>query len=160
MSLKSKTIFPAGLPNMPVGKHACMMSMLVGRTRKYQSWNLLIPSGRRWMSRFGRKGLPLSYVFGQSFDHLMASTFGYCFAIWWSLLVTASLEPHDGTFFNLVLRLELVIGIPLGHRRDVFDWNINWPYVDWNLLSKFPFRHVLIFLCITFFRRHSLGYAC
>ena len=24
------------------------------------------------------------------------------------------------------------------------------------LLSKFPFRHVLIFLCITFFRRHSL----
>ena len=24
------------------------------------------------------------------------------------------------------------------------------------LLSKFLFRHVLIFLCITFFRRHSL----
>ena len=24
------------------------------------------------------------------------------------------------------------------------------------LLLKFPFRHVLIFLCITFFRRHSL----
>ena len=40
MSLKSKTIFPAGLPNVPVGKHACMISMLVGRTRKYQSWNL------------------------------------------------------------------------------------------------------------------------
>ena len=24
------------------------------------------------------------------------------------------------------------------------------------LLLKFPFRHVLIFLCMTFFRRHSL----
>ena len=47
------------------------------------------------------------------------------------------------------------MGIPLGHRRDVFDRNINWPYVDWNLLSKFPFRHVLVSLCITF-RRHSL----
>jgi len=100
MSLKSKTIFPAGLPNVPVGKHACMRSMLVGRTRKYQSWNLLIPSGRRWMSRFGRKGLPLSYVFGQSFDHLMASTFGYCFAVWWSLLVTASSQARDGTFLT------------------------------------------------------------
>ena len=59
-------------------------------------------------------------------------------------------------FFNLVLRLKLVMGISLGHRWDVFDRNINWPYVDWNLLSKFPFRHVLVFLCITFFRRHSL----
>ena len=105
MSLKSKTIFPAGLPNVPVGKHACMRSMLVGRTRKYQSWNLLIPSGRRWMSRFGRKGLPLSYIFGQSFDHLMASTFGYCFAIWWSLLVTASSEPRDGTCLTWFLGL-------------------------------------------------------
>ena len=116
MSLKSKTIFLVGLPNVPVGKHACMRSMLVGRTRKYQSWNLLIPSGRRWMSWFGRKGLPLSYVFGQSFDHLMASTFGYFFAIWWTLLVTASSEACVGTFFNLVLRLELVTGIPLVHR--------------------------------------------
>ena len=98
MSLKSKTIFPARLPNVPVGKHACIISMLVGRTRKYQSWNLLIPSGRRWMSWFGRKGLPLSYVFGQSFDHLMASTFGYYFAIWWSLLVMASSEARVGTF--------------------------------------------------------------
>ena len=120
MSSKSKTIFSAGLPNVPVEKHACMRSMLVGRTRKYQSWGLLIPSGRRWMSRFGMKGLPLSYVFGQSFDHLMASTFGYCFAIWWSLLVTASSKPRDGTFFNLVLRLELVMRKPLGHRWDVF----------------------------------------
>ena len=116
MSLKSKTIFPAGLPNVPVGKHACMRSMLVGITRKYQSWNLLILSGRCWMSRFGRNDLPLSYVFGQSFDHLMASAFGYFFAVWWTLLVTASLEAHVGTFFNLVLRLELVMGIPLVHR--------------------------------------------
>ena len=57
MSLKSKIIFPTRLLNVPVGKHACMRSMLVRRTCKYQSWNLLIPSGRRWMSRFGRKGL-------------------------------------------------------------------------------------------------------
>ena len=116
MSLKSKTIFPAGLLNVPVGKHACTRSMLVRRTHKYQSWNLLIPSGRRWMSQFGRKGLPLSYVFGQSFDHLMASTFEYFFAVWWTLLVTASSEARVGTFFNLVLRLELVMGIPLVHR--------------------------------------------
>ena len=59
-------------------------------------------------------------------------------------------------FFNLVLRLELVMGIPLVHRRDIFHRNINWPYGDWMLLLKFPFGHVLIFLCITFFRRHSL----
>jgi hypothetical protein len=39
---------------------------------------------------FGRKDLPLSYVFGQSFDHLMTSIFGYFFAVWWSLLVMAS----------------------------------------------------------------------
>jgi hypothetical protein len=42
------------------------------------------------MSQFGRKGLPLSYVFGQSFDHLMASTFGYFFVGLWSLIVMAS----------------------------------------------------------------------
>ena len=35
MSLKSKIIFPAGLPNVPVGKHACTRSMLVRRTCKY-----------------------------------------------------------------------------------------------------------------------------
>ena len=73
--IEVKDNLPVELSNMSVGKHACTSSMLVGRTRKYQSWNLLIPSGRRWMSRFGRKDLPLSYVFGQSFDHLMASTF-------------------------------------------------------------------------------------
>ena len=115
MSLKSKIIFSARLPNVPVEKHAYTRSMLVRRTRKYQSWNLLIPSGRRLMSRFGRKGLPLSYIFGRSFDHLMASTFGNFFAVWWTLLVTASLEARVGTFFNLVLRLELVMGIPLVH---------------------------------------------
>ena len=86
----------------------------------------------------------------------MASTFGNFFAVWWTLLVTASSEAHVGTFFNLVLRLELVMGIPLVHQRDVFHQNINWSYGDWMLLSKFPFRHVLIFLCITFFRRRSL----
>ena len=115
MSLKSKTIFSAGLPNVPVGKHACTRSMLVRRTCKYQSWNLLIPSGSRWMSQFGRTGLPLSYVFGQYFDHLMASTFGYCFAVWWSLLGRPPQKPVLG-LFNLVLRLELVMGIPLVHR--------------------------------------------
>ena len=50
----------------------------------------------------------------------------------------------------------MVMGIPLVHRQDVFHRNINWPYGDWMFLSKFTFRHVLIFLCITFFRRHSL----
>ena len=108
------------------------------------------------MSRFGRKGLPLSYIFGQSFDHLMASIFGYFFIVWWTLLVMVFSEARVGTFFNLVLRFVLVIGIPLVHRRDVFHRNINWSYGDWMLLSKFPFRHVLIVLCITFFRRHSL----
>ena len=100
MLLKSKIIFSAVLPNVPVEKHACTRSMLIRRTHKYQSWNLLIPSGRRWMSLFGRKGLPLSYVFGQSFDHLMASTFGYFFAVLWTLLVTASLEARVGTFLT------------------------------------------------------------
>jgi cellulose synthase/poly-beta-1,6-N-acetylglucosamine synthase-like glycosyltransferase len=68
------------------------------------------------MSRFGRKGLPLSYVFGQSFDHLMASIFGYFFAVWWTLLVMTSSEAHVGTFFNFVLRLELAMDIPLVYR--------------------------------------------
>jgi hypothetical protein len=70
--------------------------MVIGITCKYLSWNLLLPSGRCWMSRFGRKGLPLSYVFRQSFDHLMASTFGYFFA-GCCLLVMASSEARDGT---------------------------------------------------------------
>ena len=100
MSLKSKTIFLTELPNVPVGKHACIRSMLIGRTHKYQLWNLLIPSGRHWMSRFGMKGLPLSYVFGQSFDHLMASIFGYFFDVWWTLLVMASSKARVGTFLT------------------------------------------------------------
>jgi len=81
MSVKSKTIFPFGSPNMlGRGKRACMSSMVVGRARKYQSWNLFFSSGRCWMFRLGWKGLPLSKVFRQSFDYLMASTFGYLFA--------------------------------------------------------------------------------
>ena len=35
-----------------------------------------------------------------SFDHLMASTFGYFFAVWWTLLVTASSEVRVETFLT------------------------------------------------------------
>jgi hypothetical protein len=48
------------------------------------------------MTRFGRKGLPLSF-FGQSFDYLMASTSGYFFTAWCSLLLTAFLGACAGT---------------------------------------------------------------
>jgi hypothetical protein len=97
MSSKSKTIVPAGIPNMPAGMIACMIFRFVGITRKYQSWNLLMCRGSCRMTRFGRKCLPLSYFSGQFFDHLMASTSGYFLTAWCSLLLMTSLSACVGT---------------------------------------------------------------
>ena len=59
-------------------------------------------------------------------------------------------------FFDLVLRLELVMGIPLTRRCDIFYRHINWPYRDWNLLLNF-WLLVGTLLCMNFFWRHVLA---
>ena len=77
----------------------------------------------------------------------MASIFGYFFVVWWTLLVMASSEARVGTFFNLVLWLELVMAIPLMRRRDVFHWNINSSYGDWMFFFTVPIQarpHLLV----------------
>jgi hypothetical protein len=58
-------------------------------------------------------------------------------------------------FFNLVLRLELVMGIPLGHRRDVSHRLKIWPYGDWMQFLNF-WLLIPTLLCMHFFRRPLL----
>ena len=70
--------------------------------RRYQSWNLIIPSGIFCMTLLRRRGLPLSYLNGQASEYMMASGHGYFLAGLRCLLCASS---EGGTSFTWFLGL-------------------------------------------------------